>query len=661
MASKASTKASTMENHTFQTEVKQLLHLMVHSLYSNKEIFLRELISNASDAADKLRFIALEQPDLLEDDPEIKVRISFDEKKGTLTLLDNGIGMTKDEVLANLGTIAKSGTASFVEHLSGDQKKDSSLIGQFGVGFYSAFMVANKVDVYTRKAGVSANESVHWLSTGDGTFQIEDIERTQRGTEIILHLKDDDKEFASEYRLKSLVQQFSDHISLPVQMFLEVANDADDSESNAETDDKSEKKKKVTNEWQTVNQAKAIWTRAKNAISDDEYKAFYKHVAHGFDDPITWSHNKVEGKHEYTSLLFIPSKAPFDLWNRDFPRGLKLYVQRVFILDKAEQFLPLYLRFVKGIVDSSDLPLNVSREILQEDGRIEAMRSALTKRVLSMLETLAQEDPAKYQNFWDEFGMVMKEGAAEDFSNKEALLKLLRFTSTSQTSDKQTISLPDYVSRMQEQQKDIYYLIGDSWDLVKNSPHLEKLRANDIEVLLLSDRIDEWFMGFILEFDGKQFKDIAQGNLDLSDLDNASKEEKKSRKDTEKKVQGLIDRLKKEASDQLKDVRVSHQLVDSPACLIRDDGDMGAQMRKIMEAAGQKAPETKPILEINPAHKLIQQLDTETDEARFKNLAHIVIDQARLNEGEILKDPADYVRRVNAILSELLVAGEKKE
>ena len=651
--------ASKMEKHTFQTEVKQLLHLMVHSLYSNKEIFLRELISNASDAADKLRFLALEQPELLEEDPELKVRISFDEKKGTLTLLDNGIGMTKDEVLTNLGTIAKSGTASFVEKLSGDQKKDSSLIGQFGVGFYSAFMVASKVDVYTRKAGVAANESLHWSSTGDGTFQIEDIERAQRGTEITLHLKDDDKEFASEYRLKSLVQQFSDHISLPVQMFLEVESEADEKESDPEASDKSDSKK-VKKEWQTVNQAKALWTRAKNTISDDEYSSFYKHISHGFDDPITWSHNKVEGKHEYTSLLFIPSKAPFDLWNRDFPRGLKLYVQRVFILDKAEQFLPLYLRFVKGIVDSNDLPLNVSREILQEDGRIESMRSALTKRVLSMLETLAKENPAKYQTFWDEFGMVMKEGVAEDFSNKDALLKLLRFTSTSQTSDKQTISLPDYVARMQEQQKDIYYLIGDSWDLVKNSPHLEKLRANDIEVLLLSDRIDEWFMGFIHEFDGKSFKDIAQGNLDLSYLDKTSKEEEKARKDTEEKTRGLIERLKKETSDQIKDIRISHQLVDSPACLVRDDGDMGAQMRKIMEAAGQKAPETKPILEINPKHRLIQQLDTEVDESRFKTLAHIIIDQARLNEGEVLKDPADYVRRVNSVLSELLVASEKK-
>ena len=654
---------NTMETHAFQTEVKQLLHLMVHSLYSNKEIFLRELISNASDASDKLRFLSLEDESLLEDDPEIRVRISFDEKKNTLTLLDNGIGMNKDEVIANLGTIAKSGTAAFVEQLTGDQKKDSSLIGQFGVGFYSAFIVADKVDVYSRKAGTQASEGIHWISTGDGSFQTEPCERPQRGTEITLHLKDDAKEFASEYKLKSLIQQFSDHISLPVQMYLEIEQPEEDLQEEAQKGDDGQTKKKKSKpkyEWQTVNQAKALWTRPKSDINDDEYKAFYKHVAHGFDDPIAWAHNKVEGKLEYTSLLFIPQKAPFDLWNRDFPRGLKLYIQRVFILDKAEQFLPLYLRFVKGIIDSGDLPLNVSREMIQEDDRIESMRSALTKRILTMLDTLSTDEPDKYQAFWNEFGLVMKEGIAEDFNNKDSLLKLLRFASTSQDSESQSVSLADYVSRMTDTQDAIYYLVGESWDLVKSSPHLEKLRANDVEVLLLSDRVDEWFMGFMHEFEGKQFKDIAQGNLDISKLDTSSEEEKKVRDSNEKQVQSLIERLKKQTGDQLKDIRVSHQLVDSPACLVRDDGDMGAQMRKIMEAAGQKAPETKPILEINPSHTLIKQLDQEVNEARFDNLTGIIIDQARLSEGEILKDPAGYVRRVNSTLSSLLMENTSK-
>ena len=620
----------------FQTEVKQLLHLMIHSLYSNQEIFLRELISNASDAADKLRFEALAKPELLEESPQLKIRLSFDSAARTLTIEDNGIGMSRDEVIANLGTIAKSGTSDFLKQLSGDQKKDAHLIGQFGVGFYSAFIVADEVSVETRRAGASADSGVRWVSKGEGEFTIEAIERAERGTRITLHLKEACAEYADGWRLRNLIKKYSDHIALPIELPKEITG---------------EDEKPAEPEWETANRASALWTRARTEVKDEEYGEFYKHIAHDFEDPLAWSHNKVEGKLEYTSLLYVPGRAPFDLYHREAPKGLKLYVQRVFIMDQAEQFLPLYLRFIKGVVDSNDLSLNVSREILQKDPNIDAMRGALTKRVLDMLEKLAKNDGEKYAKFWKAFGSVIKEGPAEDFANKEKIAGLLRFASTHAGNAEETVSLADYIARMVEGQDKLYYLTGESYDQVKNSPHLEVFRKKGIEVLLLTDRIDEWLMSYLTEFDGKQFVDVARGDLDLGALD--SEEDKKAQEEVSKAKEGLLERLKKALSEQVSEVRVSHRLTDSPAILAIGEQDMGLQMRRILEASGQKAPESKPIFEINPAHPLVGKLEAEQGEQRFSDLALVLFDQAALAAGNSLKDPAAYVRRLNQLLVEL--------
>ncbi|MFL1452823.1 molecular chaperone HtpG [Marinobacter sp. GN3S48] len=617
----------------FQTEVKQLLHLMIHSLYSNKEIFLRELISNASDAEDKLRFAALKDDGLYEGDPELKIRLDYDQEKNTITLTDNGIGMTRDDVVQNLGTIARSGTAEFLQQLSGDEKKDSKLIGQFGVGFYSAFIVSDKVEVFTRRAGAAAEEGVHWESNGDGEFTIEQVNRENRGTEIVLHLKSDAKEFADGFRLRGLVKKYSDHISFPVVM-------------KSESEEEEEKGKD-----ETVNDATALWTLPRTEIKDEEYKEFYKHIAHDFEDPLTWSHNKVEGKLDYTSLLYIPARAPFDLYNREAPRGLKLYVQRVFIMDDAEQFLPLYLRFAKGVIDSNDLSLNVSREILQNDSTVESIRTALTKRVLDMLSKLAKKDPEQYQKFWGEFGTVIKEGPAEDFSNREKIAGLLRFATTHTGEQTQNVSLDDYIGRMKEGQKKIYYITADNFMAAKSSPHLEVFRKKGIEVLILSDRIDEWMMGYLNEYDGKQFQDVARGDLDLGEVE--TEEDKKHKEEAAEEHKDLLERIKKALDDRVQDVRVTNRLTDSPACLVVGDFDMGAQMKKIMEAAGQKVPDSKPIFEINVDHPLVQRLENEKGDERFGELSAVLLDQATLASGEQLADPGAYVTRLNRLLLEL--------
>ncbi|MDY4284003.1 molecular chaperone HtpG [Xanthomonas sp. LF06-19] len=623
----------------FQTEVKQLLQLMIHSLYSNKEIFLRELISNASDAADKLRFEALVKPELLDGDAQLRIRIGFDKEAGTVTIDDNGIGMSREEIVAHLGTIAKSGTSEFLKHLSGDQKKDSHLIGQFGVGFYSAFIVADQVDVYSRRAGLPASEGVHWSSRGEGEFEVATIEKAERGTRIVLHLKADEKDFADGWKLRGIVRKYSDHIALPIEFH---------KEHYGEDKDKPE-----TPEWETVNRASALWTRPRTEIKDEEYQELYKHIAHDHENPVAWSHNKVEGKLEYTSLLYVPGRAPFDLYQRDASRGLKLYVQRVFIMDQAEQFLPLYLRFIKGIVDSSDLPLNVSREILQSGPVIDSMKSALTKRALDMLEKLAKDDTERYQGVWKNFGQVLKEGPAEDFGNREKIAGLLRFASTHGSDGAQNVSLADYVARMQEGQDKLYYLTGESYAQIKDSPHLEVFRKKGIEVLLLTDRIDEWLMSYLTEFDGKSFVDVARGDLDLGKLD--SEEEKLAKEEAAKAKQGLVERIQNALKDDVSEVRVSHRLTDSPAILAIGQGDLGLQMRQILEASGQKLPESKPVFEFNPAHPLIEKLDAEADGERFGDLAKVLFDQAALAAGDSLKDPAGYVRRLNKLLLELSV------
>ena len=622
----------------FQTEVKQLLHLMIHSLYSNKEIFLRELISNASDATDKLRFEALAKPELLEGGAELKIRVSFDKDAKTVTLEDNGIGMNREDAITHLGTIAKSGTADFMKHLSGDQKKDSHLIGQFGVGFYSAFIVADKVDVYSRRAGSPASEGVHWSSKGEGDFEVATVEKLDRGTRIVLHLKAAEDEFADGWRLRNIIKKYSDHIALPIELPKEQAA-AEGEEAPAEV------------EWETVNRASALWTRPRTEIKDEEYQEFYKHIGHDFENPLSWSHNKVEGKLEYTSLLYTPARAPFDLYQREAPRGLKLYVQRVFIMDQADEFLPLYLRFIKGVVDSNDLSLNVSREILQKDPIIDSMKSALTKRVLDMLEKLAKNQPEEYKSFWKNFGQVLKEGPAEDFANKEKIAGLLRFASTRTEEGEQSVGMGEYIARMQEGQDKVYYLTGESYAQVKNSPHLEVFRKKGIEVLLLTDRIDEWLMSYLTEFDGKHFVDVARGDLDLGKLD--SEEDKKAQEEIAKTKEGLVERLKTALGEQVAEVRVSHRLTDSPAILAIGEQDLGLQMRQILEASGQKVPESKPIFEFNPGHPLIEKLDGEADEARFADLSHILFDQAALAAGDNLKDPAAYVQRLNKLLVEL--------
>ncbi|KVV02566.1 MULTISPECIES: molecular chaperone HtpG [unclassified Pseudomonas] len=621
----------------FQTEVKQLLHLMIHSLYSNKEIFLRELISNASDAVDKLRFEALSKPELLEGGDELKIRVSFDKDANTVTLEDNGIGMNRDDVIAHLGTIAKSGTADFMKNLSSDQKKDSHLIGQFGVGFYSAFIVADKVDVYSRRAGTPASEGVHWSSKGEGEFEVANIDKPERGTKIVLHLKSGEEEFADGWRLRNIIKKYSDHIALPIELPKEQTV--------------AEGEEVPALEWETVNRASALWTRPRTEVKDEEYQEFYKHIAHDFENPLAWSHNKVEGKLEYSSLLYVPARAPFDLYQREAPKGLKLYVQRVFVMDQAESFLPLYLRFIKGVVDSNDLSLNVSREILQKDPIIDSMKSALTKRVLDMLEKLAKNEPEKYQGFWKNFGQVLKEGPAEDFANKEKIAGLLRFASTHEDGGEQTVSLAQYLERAKEGQDKIYYLTGETYAQVKNSPHLEVFRKKGIEVLLLTDRIDEWLMSYLSDFDGKSFVDVARGDLDLGNLD--SEEDKKAAEEVAKAKEGLVERIKAALGESVSEVRVSHRLTDSPAILAIGEQDLGLQMRQILEASGQKVPDSKPIFEFNPAHPLIEKLDTEQSEERFGDLSHILFDQAALAAGDSLKDPAAYVRRLNKLLVEL--------
>lgn len=629
----------------FQSEAKQLLQLMIHSLYSNKEIFLRELVSNASDAIDKLRFESLSDADLLGGDVNLGVRVDLDEDAGTITISDNGIGMTRDEAIANLGTIAKSGTAQFLDALTGDQQKDAQLIGQFGVGFYSSFIVADKVVVETRSARSAESEGVRWISIGEADFEIETIERAARGTSVTLYLKADEKDFADSWRVKSVIKKYADHISVPVEMLKEEMPVADTGEEG------EEKEVEVQVEYEAVNSAQALWTRSRSEISDEEYQEFYKYVSHDFQDALTWSHNKVEGKLDYTSLIYVPSKAPFDMWQREAPRGLKLYVQRVFIMDEAEQFLPLYLRFIKGVVDSNDLSLNVSREILQKDPAIDSMRTALTKRALDSLEKLAKKDAATYQSFWEEFGQVLKEGPAEDFANKEKISKLLRFTSTTSDSEVQNQSLTDYISRMKEGQDKIYFVAAENYHTAKNSPHLEVFRKKDIEVLVLTDRIDEWLMNQLVEFDGKQFQDVTKGSLDLGELDD--EEAKEEQEKVEKEFKSLLDKIKEVLEDRVEEVRITHRLTDSPACLVVNDDEMGMQMRRILESAGQEVPETKRIFEINPEHPLVNKLNDEQDMDRFKDLSLVIFEQAMLAEGSSLDEPASYVQRLNKLLLEL--------
>jgi len=634
-------KKSAAETRGFQTEVKQLLHLMIHSLYSNKEIFLRELISNASDACDKLRFEAVSDASLLEDNPDLEIRVDFDPEAGTVSITDNGVGMSRDEVIDHLGTIAKSGTGEFLAQMTGDDRKDASLIGQFGVGFYSSFIVADNVDLFTRRAGLSAKEGVHWSSAGEGEFSVETVARPERGTTVVLHLREDDKEFADPHRLRNLIRRYSDHIGFPVEMLEQQMPAAGEDEPAAQDDQPV---------YETVNAARALWTRPRTEINDEEYQEFYKHISHDFQDAVLWSHNKVEGKREYTSLLYLPSKAPFDMWNREAPKGLKLYVQRVFIMDDADQFLPLYLRFIRGVVDSGDLSLNVSRELLQQDAHVEAIRSALTKRALDMLGKLAKDDADKYQAFWDEFGKVLKEGVAEDSANHDKIAGLLRFATSHTDAAEQTVSLADYVARMQEGQEKIYFISADSHNAAKASPHLEVFRKKGIEVLLLSDPIDEWVTSHLREFDGKQFADVGRGELDLGEI---AGDEEKSAEELADQHKDFLERLTGELEGDVKEVRVTNRLTESPACLVIDDYDMGKQMQRIMEASGQSVPVSKPIFEINPEHALVKRLEAEQNEQRFGDLARVLFDQAALAEGRQPADPGLFVQRLNRLLIDL--------
>lgn len=624
------------ETMSFQAEVKQLLQLMIHSLYSNKEIFLRELISNASDASDKLRFEAIADASLYENDPNLRIRVSYDKAARTITIDDNGIGMNRDEAVSHLGTIARSGTKEFFAKLSGDQQKDAALIGQFGVGFYSGFIVADSITVESRRAGLPADQAVRWESAGDGEFSVETIERAQRGTSITLHLREGEDELLSSYRLKSIIQKYSDHIGLPILMKKEEW-DADKKETVAKDED------------ETINQASALWTRAKSEITDEQYRHFYEHLAHDREAPLAWTHNRVEGRSEYIQLLYVPSRAPFDLWNRDHRGGLKLYVKRVFIMDDAEQLLPNYLRFIRGVVDSNDLPLNVSREILQESRDVKAIRDGVTKRVLSMLEELAGADDdagkEKFTQFWREFGQVLKEGLGEDFANRERIAKLLRFASTHTDSAEQNVSLADYVARMKPEQTKIYYVTADSWQAARNSPHLEVFRKKGIEVLLLTDRVDEWMLSFLHEFDGKPLASVARGDLDLGALND---EEKKAQEKVGEDLKPLVDRMQDVLKDKAKDVRLTFRLTDSPSCLVADEGEMSGYLQRMLKAAGQKAPEFHPILEVNPEHALIKRLSPDASD--FADWCHLLFDQALLAEGGALDDPASFVKRTNTLL-----------
>ncbi|MBT1443110.1 molecular chaperone HtpG [Shewanella sp. JM162201] len=631
---------SHQETHGFQTEVKQLLHLMIHSLYSNKEIFLRELVSNAADAADKLRYLALTNDALYEGDGELKVRVSADKDKGTVTIEDNGIGMTRDGVIEHLGTIAKSGTAEFFKNLSGDSARDSQLIGQFGVGFYSAFIVAEKVEVFTRAAGHSADEGVKWVSEGEGSFTVETINKPSRGTKIVLHLRDEEKEFADDWRLRSIITKYSDHISIAVEMFEQGTPERDGPDG--------EKIPATEGQWKAMNKATALWTRSKSEVSDEEYKEFYRHISHDYGDPLDWSHNRVEGNQEYTSLLYIPAKAPWDMWNRDRKHGLKLFVQRVFIMDDAEQFMPSYLRFVQGLIDSNDLPLNVSREILQDNKVTRNLRQALTKRVLSMLEKLAKDDADKYQQFWAEFGTVLKEGPAEDFANRERIAGLLRFASTHTGDAAPTVSLDDYLGRMKEGQEKIYYIVADSYEAAANSPHLELLKKKGIEVLLLSERIDEWLINHLHDYKEKSLHSVTRGDLDLGALEDEA--EKAEQEKLAKESESLVSRFKSALGDKVKEVKVTTRLTDTPACVVTGDGEMSSQMIKLMQAAGQPVPESKPTLELNPTHPLVARLDSEQDEQAFAQWAELLLAQATLSERGGLADPSSFIKLINEML-----------
>ncbi len=628
--------SATKETLGFQAEVKQLLQLMIHSLYSNKDIFLRELISNASDAADKLRFEGLSDSALYENDPDLKIRIAVDRDARTLTISDNGIGMSRQEVIDHIGTIAKSGTREFFSQLSGDQKKDAALIGQFGVGFYSAFIVADRVTLTTRRAGLTAEHGVRWESEGAGDYTLETVEKPARGTEIVLHLREGEDEFLSDWKIKSVIRTYSDHITLPIVM------------------KKTEWKDGVevpTDEDETVNKASALWARARKDITEEEYQEFYKHVAHDFEPPLAWSHNRVEGKQEYISLLYVPSHAPFDLYDREKRHGIKLYVRRVFIMDDAEQLMPQYLRFVRGVIDSADLPLNVSREILQSSRDIDAIKAGSVKKVLGLLEDLAEKQPEQYATFWKAFGKVMKEGPGEDFANKEKIAGLLRFASTHTGTDAQVVSLKDYIGRMKEGQSAIYYITADSFAAAQHSPHLEIFRKKGIEVLLLSDRVDEWLMSNLHEFDGKPLKSVAKGGLDLGELEDEA--EKTAQKEAEESMKPLVERIKSTLGERVKDVRVTHRLTDSPACLVTGEADMSANLERLLKAAGQAAPSVKPTLEINPSHALVTRLNSESDEDRFADWANLLFEQALLAEGGQLDDPASFVRRLNGLLAML--------
>jgi len=654
----------------FQTEVKHLLHLMIHSLYSNKEIFLRELISNASDAADKLRFEALSNESLYEGDSDLKIRLEFDKDKNTITIIDNGIGMTRAEVQEHIGTIAKSGTKQFFEALTGEQAKDSELIGQFGVGFYSAFIVADKVTLITRKAGAPVGEGTRWESAGEGDYTIESVEKAGRGTEIVLHLKEAESEFLDGYRIRSIVRKFSDHISLPIVMDKEVMpsyededldldDDTEEGEDKAETEAKEAKPKpepEIVEE--TINSASALWTKARQDISDDDYNQFYKHVGHDYQDPLTHIHSKVEGTNEYTLLLYVPARPPFDLWDRDAKHGVKLYIRKVFITDDAEQLMPRYLRFIKGVIDANSLPLNVSREILQQSKQISTIKSGAVKKVLGMLENLAKNEAEKYEKFWTDFGAVMKEGIIEDHSNKERVAKLLRFSSTHTDVVKQDVTLEDYVSRMKEGQENIYYVTADSFQAAKNSPHLEIFRKKGIEVLLLSDRIDEWLVTNLSEFDGKHLQSVAKGDLDLSKMGEESEEEKKAQEETSQDFESVLKQIKDVLGDKISEVRLSHRLTESPACLVADVYGMSLNMERIMKDAGQMmggmGMGRKPVFEINPDHALVVRMKDEQDDARFADLTHILFDQAILSEGGQLDDPSAFVHKLNGLLQGLL-------
>ncbi|HIF9276460.1 TPA: molecular chaperone HtpG [Photobacterium damselae] len=622
------------ETRGFQSEVKQLLHLMIHSLYSNKEIFLRELISNASDAADKLRFRALSDGSLYENDAELAVKISVNQDAGTLTISDNGIGMTREDVIEHLGTIAKSGTKEFFAKLNEEETKDSQLIGQFGVGFYSAFIVADSVTVNTRAAGVPADQAVSWSSAGEGDYTVENTTKATRGTDIILHLRDDEKEFLDEYRLRDIISKYSDHIGIPVLI---------------QTTERDEEGNETGKKWEQINKAQALWTRNKSDISDEEFKEFYKHVSHDFAEPLTWSLNHVEGKQDYTSLLYIPSKAPWDLYHRDSQHGLKLYVQRVFIMDDAQQFMPMYLRFMRGLIDSNDLPLNVSREILQDNKVTQALRKACTKRALSMLSKLAKGDSEKYQTFWQEFGQVIKEGLAEDFANRDKIAQLLRFSSTYNDSAEQTVALADYIERMKEGQDKIYYITADNFNAAKNSPHLEQFRAKGIEVLLMHDRIDEWMMSYMPEFEGKGFQSITKSDLDLSKFEDEAEKEK--HKETEEAFKSVVERTKEYLGSRVKDVRTTFKLHDTPAVVVTDENEMGTQMAKLLAAAGQEAPEVQYILELNPDHALVKQMADEADEEIFGRWVEMLFGQSLLAERGAMDDPSRFLTAMNQLLA----------